>query len=427
MRKLFLFFLSGVLSCTFLFAQNCLTGWSYFQSVSLHNPASEDWSETNVFFTLDAPSLIANNKLQADGADLRLLDMNCEPVDFYFDTLGGSGMGRVWLDIPFLAAGDSLDFQLYYGNDTARSVAAGDSVFLFFDDFSSGVVDSNKWEPIGGYAKLEIVNGRLRYASNGANPGPRYKFLRTKMAFQQAHYFDFRAQISNSNAFGFSSADSTIERIMIRQSVFGFDTLNQIAFLDDTLNNGFQVEGLYPIIRFPRGETRDGSIRASIQDSMLTLDYFANLNENSVSEATYQLTQTQMTGFHFMITSFLSNQTIYLDYLIVRKPEADTVGVTKGPEEMAVANPIDPALALSLQVFPNPTTGQFAIEGLPSGRFELSMVNLMGQKVFQTEELTAGQARVEIELPALPQGQYWLLVQEKGQLRYAQTLVLLHK
>jgi len=86
----------------------------------------------------------------------------------------------------------------------------------------------------------------------GSVSGGRFKFVRTAATFQEPVIFEFVVKINNSNGFGFSSADVDLDRILFRQAGFGFDTLNQVAFIPDTISNGFQVEGMYPLIRFTR-------------------------------------------------------------------------------------------------------------------------------------------------------------------------------
>ncbi|WP_020567541.1 T9SS type A sorting domain-containing protein [Neolewinella persica] len=75
-------------------------------------------------------------------------------------------------------------------------------------------------------------------------------------------------------------------------------------------------------------------------------------------------------------------------------------------------------LQASIRVFPNPATdlATFEIEGLERGRYFLSLVNTMGQKVKSREFTPLGnQTRLNLDVSALPQGMYmYSLRNERG-------------
>lgn len=413
-----------------LIAQNCLPGWDYYRPLSINNPSGDNLSDCAIRVPLNTGELVIAGKLQANGADLRITDTACNVLPYFIDSLATDTVNFIWVKVPAIAANDTLDLQLYYGNAAADSFANGDSTFLFFDDFSADTVNPAKWEPFGGYAKLEVIDGVLNYASNGSNPGSRFKFVRTKMSFQEAVYFDFNAKISNSNGFGFCNGDNLIQRIIFRQSAFGFDTLNQVAYMSDTVSNGIQVEGMYPFIRYPRGEFRDAQILAGIEDSLLTMRYFANLNDNSASDSLYQLTQTKMGSFHFIVSSFQSSQTVFLDYLRVRKPVPDTVNSSIGPETMIFPSSLAELNSeLLIQISPNPASRQLSIEGLPSGNFAFQLLNVQGQVIYQKGLTAYANQKTTIPLPEIVDGLYWASITDSKQTRnfYQKTILIQSK
>ena len=406
-----------------LFAQDCLTGWTWFRPLTIINSGNSSHTDQTISFQLNTGSLINDSKLQTNGGDFRITDEDCNFLHYFMDSTAGSMANVVWVKVPNISANDTIRLQVYYGNAAADSFANGDSTFLFFDEFSSDTVNLDKWEPIGGYAKLDVVDGVLNYASNGANPGPRFKFVRTRPAFSETVEFDFRARISNSNGFGFSSADSTISRILFRQAGFGFDTLNQVAFMGDTVSNGFQVEGMYPFIRFPRSQFIDGRIRAGIVDSLLTMDYFANLSDASSTDSVYQFMQEKMSGFHFIISSFLANQTVFLDYLRVRKPTPDSLSIEIGDESMAIANSIGKlTTALDLAISPNPAHDYLMIEGLPTGVFSVRLINIQGQRIFEEKIRALEGVETQIKLQEVPRGLYWLAISNENSILCAKAV-----
>ncbi|MGA2296920.1 MAG: DUF2341 domain-containing protein, partial [FCB group bacterium] len=64
-----------------------------------------------------------------------------------------------WVKIPFVDARAKINILLNYGNPSANIQSNPDSVFDFYDDFDSGVIDDNKWLRTGG---SKIVNGYLQ-------------------------------------------------------------------------------------------------------------------------------------------------------------------------------------------------------------------------------------------------------------------------
>ncbi len=408
-----------------LIGQNCLSGWRYYQPLTIQNPGNAPLLDVQVRFELNTGALVSAGKLQASAADLRITDAACNLLPFYVDSAATSTTNGIWVRVPAIPANDSVILQVYYGNAGAGAYANGDSTFIFFDDFSASAVDTNKWEAIGGYTQFATVNGALNYSSNGTNPGPRFKFARTKMQFSETVDFDFSAQVSNGNGFGFSSGDSTIQRILFRQSgAFGFDTLNQVALILDTISNGFQVNGFYPFIRFPRDTYTDASIRAGIENDKLTLTRFINYSNNSSTDSTFRLNEINMGSFHFIVSAFLT-QTIYLDYLRVRKPVPSTVSASLGLETELDPNSIaDLSSGNLISLSPNPASSQLRIAGLPEGRFTMQLMNAQGQTLYDAALISQAKQSLQIELPHLASGIYWVAIREGGRMVFTQSVAI---
>ncbi|MEO0896354.1 MAG: DUF2341 domain-containing protein [Bacteroidota bacterium] len=400
----------GVVIPQFFLAQNCFPDFNYVRSLAIYNDSGDTIMAASLPFTLDTGALLDSAKIQADGADVRIVDQNCDPVPFFMDSTANSSVNNIWVKVPMLLPNDTIQLEIYYGNENAAPAANGQETFLFFDDFSGDTVDLDRWEPIGGFDKLRIVNGVMEYASNGMNPGPRFKFVRTKMSFTDSVLFEFNAEISNSNGIGFSNGDSTIQRIIFRQTIFGFDTLNQVAYMQDTISNGSQVEGLYPVIRFPRRQPTNGRIQAGIVDNLLTLDEFTNLDDSSSNTNRYQLTQSPMGSFHFILSSFLGSQTIYLDYLRVRKIIPSEIGFEIGEEVNLNPNTSNTSLIQDqISIYPQPAINELYIKGLPIGSYELRIVNSLGQLELQQKFTAQFQQPKQISIEQLPAG--WHMVQ----------------
>ncbi|MCB0641932.1 MAG: DUF2341 domain-containing protein [Phaeodactylibacter sp.] len=416
--------LNLLLLSTFSFGQDCLPGWDFYRDITIDNSAGGNQTDFQVRLVVNTGFLVGEGKLKADGSDLRFTDTDCNLISYFMDSSATNTNNVIWVKLPSIPAGGSVTIRAYYGNPDAEPAASGDDTFVFFDDFESGEVDLSKWEPVGGYATLAIVDGILRYASDGMNPGPRFKFVRTAMSFSEPMIFDFAAEISNSNGFGFSSADVDIDRILFRQSVFGFDTLNQVALMQDTLSNGFQVEGMFPFIRYPRNVMQDATILAGINNSNhLQINDFENLSINSASASTYELISPEMTGFHFILSSFLSAHTIYLDYLRVRKPAANPPTGTIGDEVGNISSTKELAGQGYFELFPNPAKGQVTLENHWTDKVAVQVYDALGQGVLR-QDLQPGAAT--LSLSGLAKGLYTMAIRtlDTGDLIYVDQLII---
>lgn len=426
--KTFIFSLLACLANQFVLAQDCLTEWGYYRSLNIENTSADLLTDIQARVDLDVGALIAAGKLNPDLSDLRILDTACNPVYFYIDSALTDSIRPVWIKVPQLAANTTWPLELYYGNATAPSVINGDSTFLFFDDFEASEVNLNKWEPIGEYENFGINNGVFEYSSTGSTAGSRFKFVRTAMSFEEKVHFDFNATVSNSNGFGFSSTDTILERILFRISgAFGFDTLNQVAYNTDTISNGFATTLAYPFIRYPRGQATDATITAEIESQRLEVSYFANLTDSSATDSLFRSPNFDMSGFHFILSSFSGFATVSLDYLRVRKFLADSLMPTSviGDEVMLTVSSLEPAaFSHPLMLAPNPVQAQLSIKGLPTGTTTLEWLTVQGQ-VVATETLRAVSGTTHtVEVPRLSPGLYWVRFQNETSFLYAQSILV---
>lgn len=425
--KPFILSFIAMLLGTTVMAQDCFSGWSFYRPLTLENTSSDLLTDIQARVSVDVGTLIALGKLKPDLSDLRIVDTACNPVHFYIDPNASDSIRPIWIRVDSLAGNGMLPLEMYYGNSGAQSAINGDSTFIFFDDFASGMVDSSKWEAIGEYDQLNVSNGALEYSSTGSSTGSRFKFIRTAMHFSEKVHFDFKAEISNSNGFGFSSADTTLQRILFRISgAFGFDTLNQVAYNADTISNGIATTLTYPFIHYPRGEARDATMTAGIDSNRLEVSYFANLNDSSATDNLFRSQFYDMSGFHFILSSFSGFAVISLNYLHVRKflPDSLMPSSLIGDEQMLVPSAVEEkAFAFPLSLSPNPVGKQLQVAGLPRGLVKMEWLNSQGQIVAsRTIRALDGEA-LRVVTPDLTPGLYWVRFQNEQGLLYAQPLL----
>jgi hypothetical protein len=114
--------------------------WLYRKAIQISNDNDEDLTDFQVAITLDTASLIADGKMQATCADLRITDNNGNVIPHWIEENNpgcDDASTKIWTKVPKVFDGDdATTIYAYYGNAQAGNVENGDNVFEFFDDFS---------------------------------------------------------------------------------------------------------------------------------------------------------------------------------------------------------------------------------------------------------------------------------------------------
>ncbi|MDX2247250.1 MAG: DUF2341 domain-containing protein [Bacteroidia bacterium] len=398
-----------------LYSQNCLPGWAYYQELTFDHSSGAD-SLFNVQLTaeLNTADLLSQGKIRSNLSDLRVVMQDCTPVPFYVDSAANSSQNRIWVKVPLVPAQENITLRVYYGNPNVNAVASGDDTFLFFDDFSGDSVDMTKWEPVGEYAQIDIVDNALRYSSTYSSAtGARFKYLRSSAVFSESVWMDFRIRQANSQEFGFSSDDSLLQRYMLRYQLPG-DTIRILAVMSDTISNGYATITDFPRVYIPRETFQTIRLKAKISDNnKFTLEEIYNLDNGSENTSGLEFPFFDMSGFHFMLTSFSNSQYVYLDHIKVWPAVENRPEGTAGAE---VNNPvfvgIEPDMLVGLKIYPNPATDKIQIEWTDSRRVEsVKLLDITGKVVL--EKITPiGLLNVE----NLPNGLYLVQLFHQGKI-----------
>ncbi|MDD5528427.1 MAG: DUF2341 domain-containing protein [bacterium] len=117
--------------------------WPYRRAIIVDNSLNSDtlWNYP-VKFTVDYETTMS-----PDFSDIRFIGCDSSSLLSYW--IQGYAIGDsaiVWVKVPVIPALDIMKFYMYYGNSTASYVGIPDSVFDFFDDFSTNPNSNNKWE-----------------------------------------------------------------------------------------------------------------------------------------------------------------------------------------------------------------------------------------------------------------------------------------
>ncbi len=148
MKKSITFLLMLFAFSIFLSSGYALTGWQYYRDITIDNTQnSNTLTNYQVLVTIDTASLISAGKMNNDCSDVRFTEADGITELSYWieDGTCNTANTRIWVKVPSIPASSSYTIKMWYGNPGAVSQSNGDNVFIFFDDFNDGVIDTNKW------------------------------------------------------------------------------------------------------------------------------------------------------------------------------------------------------------------------------------------------------------------------------------------
>jgi len=131
-----------------------LEGWTYRKSHEIIGSSYGDLTDYPVRVVVHYGSgadngehVYLNGKCRSDFGDIRFTDSDGETeLPYWMEKKVDGGYAIFWVKIPFIPASpDTAAIYIYYGNPSATTTSDGEAVFMFFDGFDQGVLDTNKW------------------------------------------------------------------------------------------------------------------------------------------------------------------------------------------------------------------------------------------------------------------------------------------
>jgi hypothetical protein len=128
-------------------AHACLAGFAHRTQVRVdYNGAALTSYQVPINF--NSAALVADGKLRADCADLRVLDADgITSLPIWLDGSCNVASTRVWAKVPSVPTGGKT-LYLAYGSASASSISDPDALFIKYDDFSSDPRTNGKWANI---------------------------------------------------------------------------------------------------------------------------------------------------------------------------------------------------------------------------------------------------------------------------------------
>ncbi len=124
--------------------------WLYRKPINITNPNNEDLKDFQINLTIDTQTLISQGKMNTTCQDIRFTYYNEtskqeKPIPYWIESGCDTSNTIIWIKVPLLKANSNTTVYMYYGNNDTLSDENPDEVFIFFDDFESGSLDTSKW------------------------------------------------------------------------------------------------------------------------------------------------------------------------------------------------------------------------------------------------------------------------------------------
>ncbi|MBE0652341.1 MAG: DUF2341 domain-containing protein, partial [Bacteroidales bacterium] len=162
--------LAGLLLTQLSFSQSWYNAyWQYRTPVIITNSGDELTSfQVQVVLDTEFPW----SHIAADGSDIRFTSSDGQTdLPFWIEQWNHGSEASIWVRVNSVAANPGLTtIYLYYGNDETEAAGNGFNTFEFFDDFSGGFIDPEKWTASGGTWSAITTsqrNGTTGYVAQG--------------------------------------------------------------------------------------------------------------------------------------------------------------------------------------------------------------------------------------------------------------------
>jgi PKD repeat protein len=325
------------------------TGWQYYQS-NVIVPQNSTASNVQCLFTIhrttgssDGFHIYVGTDCKEDFSDIRFYDIETNTFFYHsiIDVIGN--VSRIWVKIPTMEYGIPFTMIVLYGNPDAIDVSDPVNTFLYYEDFSSGILDPAYWSLSN--INTSITDGVLTCSPlNPPYPG--------KLWSVQTY------------------PDHTAIDVKARSSIVGEDTTRVVRIGFSTSDESEQHYLSYalfaytPASTYGRGVNRSGSVTSSqyypyltanvyhidsVERGIFGTDFIPNYDETTPVLVSGNFTTTDKKLLIYVYTANLSYPiTLDIDHIQVRTL------LTEDPEFETWTSQRD---ASTLVIYPDPATG----------------------------------------------------------------------
>ena len=136
---------------------------SYFVPITIQELSGNNLTDYAVKIVLNTTNFIGWDHIAYwNGRDIYFMDENFNPLYYWIEYFNKTVQKAIiWVKVPYIPANGNVTIYMYYGIEHSYTdYHNGSRVFLFFDDFEDGVINTNKWV-IGAGGTSEEILGEL--------------------------------------------------------------------------------------------------------------------------------------------------------------------------------------------------------------------------------------------------------------------------
>ena len=299
-----------------------ITGWKYCQGITITGDATEDTNNIQLLFhihrsvgTSSGYHVYVGTDCKEDFSDIRFYDTTSGIIYHHAIHDIIDDVARIWVKFPSLPYQTPIEFFVLYGNPDAVSTHDPQNTFVFYEDFSSGVLNPAVWTTSN--ITTSIEGGVLKCETSTKNVNAE---LRSIASYPALTAMDARCKcdiVGDDNvrmsAIGFSD-ESSINEQYLRHARFQYTPTQTNAL-------GVNKEGGSSTGQYITWLTADTFDLVSIERSLFATDFSKNYNDSGRVGTTLYFTSNPKNIFVRLLTQGnLPTYTLrmYIDYIYVR-------------------------------------------------------------------------------------------------------------
>lgn len=304
----------------------CLSGWGYLQPITITNSLAVPLTNFQVKVTVNTAAPIGAGEMNASGNDIRFQTTGCGKVNYWIESGINTTATSIWLKVPSLPASGSTTVNMYYGNPFAAAESAGDSVFLFFDDFNDGVFSTAKWNVRGTPSVLQETGGVLQFQGNS-----NWEYIRSTTTWNGAVVIESSEYAANTPAVGMVLGYAgTDERLTFREGNTG---LKGTTYDPDVSGSNSWQDMNYPNVQHPLSGYNTFSLQTDFVSNRIVINSFCNINTSNCNTNQFTFSNVTGTGYYVGFSSFSGGFIQYVDWIRVRSHASQQPATTVGAQQ----------------------------------------------------------------------------------------------
>jgi len=269
------------------------------------------------------PDVFVDSNCQEDYDDIRFTNSSNQTLDYWIES-SDSSSATIWVEVDSLASGDTTLYLYYDNSSETTAVSNGENTFEFFDDWSNGSLDIEKFVAVGGYSISDGVISQTN--SNYIMIFSKYQYdVTTNIIRARSKYSNTGVDYGMSG--GFCTANTGHPAGSYRSSII-FHSSN-VVLMNCYQNYSVGVNAVSGDDPANNTDWYITEIRKSGSTNILSVtDLYG-----TVGSTTYSSSSTSISNNYIEVIAPRSGLTVYNDWILLRKYTSSEPTASWGSEE----------------------------------------------------------------------------------------------